>query len=90
MNPGQEINGGKVTHLFTMKNIGSFFTAPVQGLTTAQALLVKSFAENAKHSATIALENAPYELAYPIVSDIIGTYNKSVGLVTYGWAGGNA
>ena len=72
---------------FTKGNIKGFFSTPINGLTSGQVALVKTFNENYLHCATAVLENTAAELAGPIISDMVGSYGKAVAFIVHGWVG---
>lgn len=88
MNPGVQ-GEYKGTKFYTKGNIGNFFKTPFTGLNSSQIALVKTFSDNFGHSAAATLENTPYELAHPIIDDMVGSYSKNVALIVHGWVGGN-
>lgn len=75
------------TGLFTKTNINKFFTAPAGTYTPGQKALLNTFSEGYLKVAAEVFEKNPVGLVETIISDMVGSYSKNVGLIVHGWAG---
>ena len=73
--------------LFTKQNVGKFFNTQTGTLPEGAAALVKTLSENYGANASAVIDATPSEFSQPIISEMLGSYSKSVYLIVHGWAG---